>query len=119
IIESKGGTSHMGTPTQPSVRTSQFGEVIIDLDCHLLRRQGIVQDLSEDDWKILKLLLEQWPRTVSKEELCKAANLTESALPKHVEKIRSALGDREEPHRFIRAERKHGYRFIAPRQEGA
>jgi DNA-binding winged helix-turn-helix (wHTH) protein len=89
-----------------------FGNVTIDVASRLLWRDGQVRDLPENYWKGLTLLIARRPQTVSREELCTATGATISTLYKQIDLIRDGL-DPKDRKRFIRSERKEGYRFVA------
>src|SRR6266849_3550424 len=110
--------SNMGSSSQPpSPLILRFAEFTLDLGRRILDRKGETQDLPEEYMNALILLIERRPNTVSKDELCKVLQSTAQTLPKQIEIIRNALGDHTEPRRFIKVERKQGYRFIAAPDE--
>jgi DNA-binding winged helix-turn-helix (wHTH) protein len=68
--------------------------------------------------ELLRVLIEERHRVVSKDELLRrvwrGAAVEEGNLPTYITKLRTALGDEAQTPRFIRTHHGRGYRFIAP-----
>ena len=99
---------------------ARFGRYEADFERHELRKSGIRVSLQDQPFKLLRILLENQDRIVTREEL--RQNLWPSdiyvnfdpCLNTALNKLRHAL--REDPDRpvFIETIPREGYRFIAP-----
>jgi DNA-binding winged helix-turn-helix (wHTH) protein len=102
----------MGSP----VRAYEFEDVSIDLAGLRVVRGGVVQPLEPKSFKVLRYLIENRDRVVSKEELIEAVSqdtfVTDNALTRTIAQIRKALDDDPKQPRFIETAPKTGYRFI-------
>src|ERR1039458_10486985 len=110
-------------PTQEhnhGFRRVQFGIFEVDLKNGELRRSGVHIRLQSQPFKLLAALLEQPGEVVSRESLQQQLWGTDTtvdfdhSLGIAVNKLREALGDHAENHRFVETLAKRGYRFIAP-----
>jgi len=106
----------------------QFDLYEIDINGGQLRRSGFPVDLPPQALRILALLATRPDELVTRNEIKQALWPDESygdfdgRLNFAVKRLREALGDNAERPRYIRTERKAGYRFIAPvrpTQEGS
>src|SRR5207248_1761069 len=98
----------------------RFGEFEVDLRSGELRRNGARIKLQEQPFQILASLLERPGDVVTRDELRRklwpeGIHLDfENGLNIAVKKLRQALGDEAETHRFIETLPRRGYRFLAP-----
>jgi DNA-binding winged helix-turn-helix (wHTH) protein len=107
-------------PAMPArVRLARFGPFEADLRTAELRRSGKPIGLQELPFRILAALLERPGELVTREELRAVAWPDdvfvdfEHGLNKAVNKIRRALGDRQDEPRYVATLPGRGYRFIA------
>lgn len=95
-------------------RFLRFGDIILDLYMCTVFREARTFHPPEEYWNALRLLVEKRPNIVNKEELFEVLGSDNDAtLTKQIERIRDFLGDTAIPRRFIKSERKTGYRWIA------
>ena len=82
-----------------------------------LRRDGRRIPLLGTASELLRVLIEERHRIVSKDELLqrvwRGAPVEEGNLPTYITKLRTALGDDPQAPQFIRTHHGRGYRFIA------
>jgi DNA-binding winged helix-turn-helix (wHTH) protein/tetratricopeptide (TPR) repeat protein len=110
----------MATPENAIGATVRFGLFEADFATGDLRRQGVHVKIQEQPLLILRALLEQPGRLVSREELRARVwqNDTfvdfDNGLNTSINKLRDALGDSADNPRYIQTVPRHGYRFIAP-----
>src|SRR5437016_3090528 len=74
------------------------------LDRHLIVREGKAQLFSEEYWQALMLLIEKRPNAVTNDDLRAVLKAAAASVPKQIELIRHALGDRK-PYQLIQTER--------------
>lgn len=95
----------------------QFDEFSLDVANRRLRRGDETLNLSAKAFDLLKFLVENRGRLVSKDELFEGVwgdqIVEESNLTVHVSQIRKALGESMRNPRFIETVSGYGYRFIA------
>ena len=95
----------------------QFGEFTLDLDARQLRGRKGELHLSPKAFELLKVLTENRPRALSKNELHEhlwpATFVSEVNLATLIAEIRDALGDDARKPRFIRTAHRFGYAFCA------
>lgn len=109
----------MARAAGPTVR---FGRFLADLGTGELRRDDRRIPLQERPFQILAALLDRPGELVTREELRERlwpADVfvdVDNSLNTAVAKIRDALGDTAEEHRYIETLPKRGYRFVAPVQ---
>lgn len=101
----------------------EFADVTVDLRRVEVRRAGAAVALEPKSFDVLRCLLENRDRLVSKDELLdmvwKDTFVTPNVLTRAVAQLRKALGDDAFEARYIETVAKRGYRFIAPvRVEG-
>ena len=105
----------------------RFGAFELDQDAGLLRRNGTVIRLQDQPLQILRILLEQPGRTVSREELQKRIWPSDTfvdfdhGINNAIKRLREALGDTAENPRYIETLPRRGYRFveeIQPNEKG-
>ncbi len=104
-----------------------FGICQLDTASREFLRRGEAVHLSPKAFDLLRLLIEQRPRVVSKAELMQAlwpdTFVVEGNLPVLVAEVREALGDRAEAAKVIKTHHGIGYSFAAdvedarPRQD--
>jgi DNA-binding winged helix-turn-helix (wHTH) protein len=101
----------------------RFGEFTLDLDARQLRGSNGELHLSPKAFELLKVLAENRPRALSKNELHEhlwpATFVSEVNLATLVAEIRDALGDDARKPRFIRTAHRFGYAFCAAAGETA
>ena len=99
----------------------RFGDCRLDMDSRTLTRDGGEVHLSPKAFDLLRLLIEQRPRVLSKSELMAAlwpdTFVVEANLPVIVGELRSALGDRSTGTTTIKTHHGIGYSFAADVQE--
>ena len=95
-------------------RFLRFSGITLDFGTRAVLREAGTVYPPEEYWKALALLVERRPHIVLKEDLSKVLGCsTDGTLTKQMERIRKSLGDTTRPWRFIKSERKIGYRWIA------
>ncbi|MGH9239984.1 MAG: FHA domain-containing protein [Vicinamibacterales bacterium] len=92
-----------------------FGELILDLGTRQLLRGDEELRLSPKAFELLRLLIENRPRAMSKDELIERlwpdTYVAEANLPSLIAEIREVTGDHADEPRFIRTIRRFGYAF--------
>jgi len=92
-----------------------FGEFTIDTGSRQLRRGEAECHLSPKGFELLRLLIENRPRALSKEELHEhlwpATFVSEATLTSLVAEVRAALGETASSGRFLRTVHRFGYAF--------
>jgi TolB-like protein/Tfp pilus assembly protein PilF len=107
-------------PLPGSSRQIEFGEFTLDLDTGELRSNGRKLTLQGQPFQILKILLEQPGRLLTRDELKKKLWPSDTfvdfdhGLNKAVNRLREALDDSADHPKFIETLARRGYRFIAP-----
>lgn len=93
----------------------RFGEFTIDTGSRQLRRGEAACHLSPKAFELLRLLIENRPRALSKEELHErlwpSTFVSEATLTSLVAEVRSALGETAGNGRFVRTVHRFGYAF--------
>jgi len=93
----------------------RLGDLTFDLDARQLLRDAEEIHLSPKAFELLKALIDQRPRALSKNELHQhlwpATFVSEANLASLVAEIREALGDTARQPRFIRTAHRFGYAF--------
>ena len=106
-------------------RKARFGAFEADLRSGELRKHGIRLKLQDQPFQVLELLLEHPGDVVTREELRQKLWPGDTfvdfdtGLNSAVKKLRDVLGDSTEEPRYIETVPRHGYRFIAPVENGA
>jgi Tol biopolymer transport system component/DNA-binding winged helix-turn-helix (wHTH) protein len=94
-----------------------FGGFVLDLASHRLRRGTDDVDLPPKAFDLLRRLVEERHRVVTREELLDSVwsetAVTENTLTQRIKEIRHALGDDPQQARFLRTVPRVGYQFIA------
>jgi len=94
-----------------------FGPFELDTDRFELRAEGVVQPVEPQVFGLLRLLVENRDRLVSKDELIEkiwdGRIVSESALSSRIKSARKALGDDGRAQRYIRTLHGRGFRFVA------
>src|SRR5262245_7819904 len=92
-----------------------FGSFTLDTDRHVLLRGQEDRHLSPKGFELLRLLLENRPRALSKTELHErlwpSVFVSESTLSSLVAEVRSALDENAQSGGFIRTVHRLGYAF--------
>src|SRR5688572_19560703 len=107
-----------GADASTESRRYRFAEVEFDEQSHELRVGGRVVALERKPLEVLRYLLLQAGKTVTKEQL--AADcwpgriLSDSVLAKTLSRLRAALSDDDQT--IIKTVHGYGYRFVAPVQ---
>src|SRR5690349_1789978 len=100
----------------------RFGEFQVLAGVDLLYRVDEVVPLEPRAVQVLRHLVRQAGRVVSKEELLDQVwpdtFVTDGVLKKAVSQIRRALDDPPQSSRFIETYHRRGYRFVAPVESG-
>jgi len=96
-----------------------FDEFSLDPSTEQLRCGGEVVALTPKAFAVLRRLVEDGGKVVSKEQLLSAGwgktHVSDGVLKVVILEIRRALGDDPAAPRFIETVPRHGYRFIASR----
>lgn len=102
-----------------------FGDFVVDGDTRQLLRDDMPVHLTPKAYQLLQLLVEAWPRALSKEELQEglwpSTYVEESNLSVVVAELRATLGDDARQPRYVRTVHGFGYAFAADvrRESGA
>ncbi len=92
-----------------------FGPCKLDLDGRRLFRNSREVHLTPKAFELLKLLLEQRPKALSKAELIEriwpGVYVTDDGLPRLVTEIRAAIGDNPRDPKWLRTIHRFGYAF--------
>jgi DNA-binding winged helix-turn-helix (wHTH) protein len=92
-----------------------FGDLVLDIGTRQLLRGDQELRLSPKAFELLRLLVDDRPRAISKNELLERlwpdTFVAEANLPSLIAEIREATGDDAEEPRFIRTIRRFGYAF--------
>ncbi|HEX3558854.1 MAG TPA: tetratricopeptide repeat protein [Pyrinomonadaceae bacterium] len=99
-------------------RFFDFDDFRVDAAQRLLTRGGQPVALKPKTFDLLLVLVENGGRVIEKEELMRALwpgqIVEEGNLTQHVSRLRKALGDDRDVHRYIVTLPGRGYQFIAP-----
>jgi DNA-binding winged helix-turn-helix (wHTH) protein len=94
-----------------------FGDLILDIGTRQLLHGDEELRLSPKAFELLRLLVTERPRAISKNELIERlwpdTYVAEANLPSLIAEIREITGDSAEEPRFIRTIRRFGYAFCA------
>ena len=94
-----------------------FGEFTLDTDRRQLLKGDAQRHLSPKAYELLRLLIENRPRALSKAELHErlwpSTFVSESTLSSLVAEVRDGLGEKAESARFIRTAHRFGDAFGA------
>jgi DNA-binding winged helix-turn-helix (wHTH) protein len=97
--------------------TIRFGDCRLDTASRQLFRKADAVALSPKAFELLKLLVEERPRAMSKDELLErvwpGVFVSPASLARVVNEIRRGVGDRAKPGRTIRTVYAFGYAFAA------
>jgi DNA-binding winged helix-turn-helix (wHTH) protein len=100
-----------------------FGDLILDIGTRQLLRGEEELRLSPKAFELLRLLIDERPRAIAKNELIERlwpdTYVAEANLPSLVAEIRDVTGDSAEEPRFIRTIRRFGYAFCGTVTEDA
>jgi DNA-binding winged helix-turn-helix (wHTH) protein len=92
-----------------------FGEFTLDTESRQLRQGDVERHLSPKGFELLRLLLDNRPRALSKAELHErlwpSTFVSEATLSSLVGEVREALGERAGRARFVRTVHRFGYAF--------
>jgi Tol biopolymer transport system component/DNA-binding winged helix-turn-helix (wHTH) protein len=95
-----------------------FGDVRVDLAAERVWRGGELVELEPKAFEVLRHLLHNPDRLVSKQELFdtvwERTAVTDNALTRVVAQLRRAIGDDARDARYVETVPTRGYRFIAP-----
>lgn len=96
----------------------EFGPFVLDIDKHLLLRDGKPVALTPKTFDALVILIENSERLLSKSELMEGlwpdSCVEESNLTQQVSMIRKALGESPGDNPYIVTVQGRGYRFAVP-----
>lgn len=100
----------------------RFGRFTLDVESRMLRRDGVVLDVSSRYFDALVLLVRNADRLVPKEQFMenvwRGVPVTDEALTQCIRSLRRVLDDDAARPRFIETVPKHGYRFVAQVETG-
>ena len=95
----------------------RFADCELDTERYELRGQGVVRPVEPQVFDLLRYLIENRDRTVTKDELYKAIwkerIVSESALSSRVKAARQAVNDTGDDQKIIRTLHGRGFRFVA------
>ena len=107
----------------------RFGEFTLDTESRQLRQGDAERHLSPKAFELLRLLIENRPRALSKAELHErlwpSTFVSEATLSSLVAEVRDALGEKARRGRFVRTVHRFGYAFkgtateLTPRAQSA
>jgi DNA-binding winged helix-turn-helix (wHTH) protein len=104
-------------PGAESAAVFRFGEFTFDRGSHLLLRNGVEQHLSPKAQLLLRMLLLNRPKAVSREEIYDAlwpsTFVCETNMAGIISEVRRALGDDARSSQYIRTVHGFGYAFSA------
>ncbi len=106
--------------SHPPAEHIRFGPFEVDLRAGELHKNGAKLKLQEQPFQILRVLLENPGKVVTREELRKRIWPTDTfvdfdhGLYTAITKLREALHDSSERPRFVETLPRRGYRFVAP-----
>lgn len=105
-----------------TVVSYRFEHFVLDGGDRQLRRDGVPVELNSRYLDALILLVSAEGRLVSKDrfldEVWRGVPVTDEALTQCIKTLRRQLGDDAARPRFIETVPKHGYRFVAPVEDG-
>ncbi len=94
----------------------EFADFRLETEKQILSRQNVELHLPQRQFQILRYLLENRERVVSRDELLdkfwEGHEVYDDVLRKAVAALRHALDDTEKPSRFIETRRGSGFRFV-------
>ena len=100
-----------------------FGGMTFDADRRQLLRRGAEVHLSPKAFELLKVLVDNRPRALSKNELHEhlwpTTFVSEANLASLIAEVREALGDPARHSRFIRTAHRFGYAFCGGEAQAA
>ena len=95
----------------------RFGEFTLDIESRQLHQGDVEKHLSPKGFELLRLLVENRPRALSKAELHErlwpATFVSEATLTSLVAEVRESLGETAGTGRFVRTVHRFGYAFGA------
>lgn len=112
----------MDTHARLTLMIYRFGASILDVDKCELRNDGAVVPLEPQVFALLRLLMENRERVVTKDEIVEriwnGRIVSEAAISSRVKSARQAVGDSGDAQQIIRTIPKRGFRFVAELQAG-
>jgi DNA-binding winged helix-turn-helix (wHTH) protein len=105
-------------------RRTRFGAFEVDVRSGELHKHGIRLKLQDQPFRVLALLLEHPGEVVTREELREKLWPADTfvdfdnGMNTAIKKLRDALGDSAEEHRYIETLPRRGYRFIGQIKNG-
>ena len=96
----------------------RFGDVLVDLDNYVIKRDGNEERLSNREQELLRYLIEHRGMVLPREELLTsiwkyAPNVTTRTVDTHILNLRKKLGDNAQDPIFIGTMHGGGYRYVA------
>ncbi len=116
-LATAGVSMRPGASSRANIRAvrCRLGDTVFDDEARRLVRHGDDVHLSPKAFELLKFLIEQRPRAVSKSELHEhlwpSTFVSDVNLASLVAEVRSALGDSARNSRFVRTAQRFGYAF--------
>ena len=99
----------------------RFGDCRFDTDARQLFRKSETVPLSPKAFELLRVLIEQRPRALAKDELLDrvwpGVFVSPASLARVINEIRRGVGDRTRTNRIIRTLHGFGYAFVAEGEE--
>src|SRR5438128_22659 len=97
--------------------TVRFAGCTLDMEARSLRRGTAEVHLSPKAFEVLRVLIDNRPRALSKAELLETVwpgvFVSEASVAQVINEIRDAISDRARPARIVRTVHRHGYAFAA------
>ena len=114
-------------PTEPEHQARlRFGDIVVDLDRHEVRRAGALRPLTRREFRLLEYFIHHPSEVLSRERLLKEAwghaeQQTTRTVDNHVLRLRKHIEPDPENPRYIKTARGAGYLFEPPipNREGA
>jgi two-component system, OmpR family, response regulator RegX3 len=103
----------------PTDQTSlEVGDVVMDLNTRAVKRAGAEMELTLKEYELLRMLMEQAGRVISREDLIDEVWDTNwfgptKTLDVHISSLRKKLGDDTNSPRYIHTARGVGFRFAS------
>jgi DNA-binding winged helix-turn-helix (wHTH) protein len=114
VVSGMSSVNNDGTAAYTHIR---FGSCVLDVHSRLLYRDGVEVTLPPRALELLKVLIEQAPKALTKAELLDLlwpdTFVSEDTLAKLVSDLRALIGDSARRPRFIRTVHGFGYAFSA------
>jgi TolB-like protein/Tfp pilus assembly protein PilF len=96
----------------------RFNDFVLDTNTGELKRGDTLVPLEPQTYRVLRLLVENQGRLISKDEIIEhiwhGRPITDSVLATGIRQVRTAIGDSGIEQKYIKTYSKRGFRFVAP-----